>query len=123
MGVEVVNVYGPTEAAIDVTAHRFVLESGSGSGSGSGWQWWCGADWWPIQNVRVYVLDGGLGLVPVGGVSCMWGVRVGAGYLGRGGLTASRFVGIRLWVVGADVSDGGCGAVGWGWVWSLWSGG
>ena len=93
------NLYGPTEATIDATA------------------WWCGSaagGWWqraigsPLPGVRSYVLDGGLGLVPVGVVGELYlgGVGLARGYLGRGGLTASRFadlhgvVGGRLYRTG-----------------------
>jgi amino acid adenylation domain-containing protein len=77
------NLYGPTEAAIDVT------------------QWTCRADGSiqvpigsPISNTRVYVLDGGLGVVPAGvsGELYIAGAGLARGYLGRAGLTAERFV-------------------------------
>jgi acyl carrier protein len=48
-----------------------------------------------VANVRVFVVDEGLRLVPVGvvGELCLGGVGVGRGYLGRPELTAQRFVG------------------------------
>ncbi|WP_460917175.1 amino acid adenylation domain-containing protein [Plantactinospora veratri] len=47
----------------------------------------------PIRGVRVYVLDGVGGLVPVGVPGELWvgGVGVSRGYLGEPGLTADRF--------------------------------
>jgi amino acid adenylation domain-containing protein len=47
----------------------------------------------PLPNLRVYVLDRDLALVPVGvpGEICIGGSGVGWGYLGRPGLTAQRF--------------------------------
>ncbi|WP_154814294.1 amino acid adenylation domain-containing protein [Actinophytocola xinjiangensis] len=78
------NVYGPTEASIDVTA------------------WQCRADddlamvpiGTPMANARVHLLDGHLRPVPVGvpGELYIGGVCVGRGYLGKPGLTAERFV-------------------------------
>ncbi|MGW4248224.1 amino acid adenylation domain-containing protein, partial [Nocardia sp. NPDC004722] len=76
------NLYGPTEAAVDVTA------------------WHCtpgttevpiGA---PIWNTRTYVLDARLQPVAPGVVGELYlaGVQLARGYLGRGALTADRFV-------------------------------
>lgn len=78
------NYYGPTEAAIDVTAWRFDA-----------------ADPYdfvpigrPIQNVRIFVLDSSLERIPIGAVGELHigGVAVCDGYVGRPALTADRFI-------------------------------
>ncbi|MDL2232121.1 amino acid adenylation domain-containing protein [Ruminococcaceae bacterium OttesenSCG-928-L11] len=78
------NLYGPTEAAIDVsyyecppsTRHRFVPIGK------------------PIDNLRLYILDGHGNLQPVGipGELYIGGVGLARGYLNRPELTAERFV-------------------------------
>jgi amino acid adenylation domain-containing protein/non-ribosomal peptide synthase protein (TIGR01720 family) len=81
---ELHNLYGPTEAAVDVTwwacergSERRVVPIGK-----------------PVANTQCYVLDEWGGPVPVGvsGELYLGGVQVGRGYLGRGELTAERFV-------------------------------
>ncbi|MFB4300560.1 amino acid adenylation domain-containing protein [Actinomadura sp. NTSP31] len=79
---ELHNLYGPTEASIDVTS------------------WICPSETdrvaigRPIANTRVYVLDGGMRLVPPGVVGELYlgGAGLARGYLNRPGLSASRFV-------------------------------
>ncbi|MCB1021549.1 MAG: amino acid adenylation domain-containing protein, partial [Acidobacteria bacterium] len=84
LSCELHNLYGPAEAAVDVT------------------EWPCepvdeldsipiGR---PIDNVRVYVLDESLQPVPIGfsGELFLGGVGVGRGYVGRPDLTAERFI-------------------------------
>ncbi|MCF3102091.1 amino acid adenylation domain-containing protein [Streptomyces roseoverticillatus] len=82
-GCRVANIYGPTEATVYATA------------------WYAGDDpdaapliGAPISNVRAYVLDGGLRLVPPGVVGELYlaGAGVARGYVNRPGLTAERFM-------------------------------
>jgi amino acid adenylation domain-containing protein len=82
-GVELHNLYGPAEAAVEVT-------------------WWpCAAGdarpvaiGRPLANVRIHLLDRRLRPVPLGaaGELHIGGTQVGRGYLGRPELTAERFV-------------------------------
>ncbi|GAA2336145.1 amino acid adenylation domain-containing protein [Dactylosporangium salmoneum] len=76
----VTNLYGPTETTIWSTAHPLTDDTVS-----------VGA---PIWNTRAYVLDAALRPVPDGfpGELYLGGAGVARGYLGRPGLTASRFV-------------------------------
>ncbi|HEU0299933.1 MAG TPA: amino acid adenylation domain-containing protein, partial [Longimicrobium sp.] len=80
-GVALYNWYGPTETG-EVTVWRCPPEAARVP---------LGR---PIQNTRMYVLDGGGEPVPVGAVGELYlgGVSVARGYLDRPGLTAGRFV-------------------------------
>ncbi|MDX3100861.1 non-ribosomal peptide synthetase [Nonomuraea angiospora] len=83
-GMAMWNTYGPTECAIDVTAHP-VDPDQAGESVPIGR---------PISGMRVRVLDEEGGLAPIGvpGELCAGGPGVGRGYLGMPALTAERFV-------------------------------
>ena len=113
---ELHNTYGPAEAAVDVTSWRCdpeALAELTRVPLGG-----------PHPNLRLYVLDEDLAMVPIGvpGELYLGGVGVGRGYLGAAGLTADRFVpdpfgsvGSRLYRTGDAVawrSDGTCGVPG-----------
>ncbi|MGW3621436.1 amino acid adenylation domain-containing protein [Micromonospora arida] len=82
--VRVWNTYGPTECAIDVTAHPVDPAQPAGPVP-------IGR---PLPNVRVQVLDADRRPVPVGVVGELYvgGDNLGRGYLHRPDLTAERFV-------------------------------
>ncbi|MEU1635829.1 amino acid adenylation domain-containing protein [Nonomuraea sp. NPDC005701] len=81
-GTVVVNGYGPTETTTFATRHRAPATGGTFP---------IGR---PMDNTRVYVLDGALRPVPPGVVGELHiaGAGVARGYPGRPGLTAERFV-------------------------------
>ncbi|WP_424217345.1 amino acid adenylation domain-containing protein (plasmid) [Streptomyces sp. BI20] len=84
-GVRLVDQYGPTEAAIEVTAWTCRPEDDDGRPVPIGR---------PVWNTRVHVLDGELRQVPPGVVGELYldGAQLAYGYLRRPGLTAERFV-------------------------------
>ncbi|WP_007509290.1 non-ribosomal peptide synthetase, partial [Pseudofrankia saprophytica] len=81
----VINLYGPTETAVWVTAGPW-RDAGAGGGLPPVGR--------PLRNARAYVLDGALMPVPPGTVGELYiaGPFVAHGYLARPALTASRFV-------------------------------
>ncbi|HEX5871806.1 MAG TPA: condensation domain-containing protein, partial [Longimicrobium sp.] len=86
LGGSAANLYGPTETTVWSAALPLAdpaAAAGAAPPIGR-----------PIWNTRVYVLDGGLQAVPCGvwGELYIAGAGVARGYLGRGGLTAERFV-------------------------------
>ncbi|WP_353107594.1 amino acid adenylation domain-containing protein [Gordonia sp. (in: high G+C Gram-positive bacteria)] len=85
----VVNTYGPAEAAVEVTAHTVTGERAPGSAAAGSVP--IGR---PIPNTTAHVLDGWLRQVEPGqtGELYIGGVQLARGYLGRGDLTAGRFV-------------------------------
>ncbi|TWA85533.1 amino acid adenylation domain-containing protein [Azospirillum brasilense] len=83
---ELHNLYGPTEAAVDVThcpASGAGIEGDGGVPIGR-----------PVWNTQLRILDHALRPVPPGAVGELYlcGDQLAIGYLGRPGLTASRFV-------------------------------
>jgi amino acid adenylation domain-containing protein len=80
--VKLHNLYGPTEASIDVTA--FTCERGAETV-------YLGR---PIQNIKVYVLDASLKLLPIGVIGELYlsGVGLADGYLNQPELTSRNFL-------------------------------
>src|SRR5499425_2678179 len=96
-----VNMYGITETTVHVShilLDRHLALTASGNLIGRG-----------IPNLRIYVLDGCLEPVPVGVVGELYiaGAGVGRGYVGRGGLTAERFVADRYGAAGGRMYRSG----------------
>ena len=78
------NLYGPTEAAVEVTYWNCAAEPPCASVP-------IGR---PIANVKTYILDRSLALVPIGvaGELHIGGIAVARGYLNRPELTQERFI-------------------------------
>ncbi|MGW4224518.1 amino acid adenylation domain-containing protein [Streptomyces bauhiniae] len=83
-GTTVLNAYGPTETTTFATLHRVPADAPPGMPP-------IGR---PLDGMRAYVLDAALRPVPPGAEGELYiaGPGVARGYLGRPGLTATRFV-------------------------------
>lgn len=81
LGLELWNMYGPTETTIWSTVARVQRDGPIVVGR-------------PIANTQVYIVDEALQPTPVGvpGELCIAGAGVAKGYLGRPELTAERFI-------------------------------
>ncbi|MDV7175684.1 amino acid adenylation domain-containing protein [Gordonia amicalis] len=82
-GVELHNLYGPTEFTVHATAYAAHPDDTRAVPMGK-----------PVWNARAYVLDSRLQPVPTGVTGDLYlsGTQVARGYHGRAGLTAERFV-------------------------------
>lgn len=78
--VRIFNVYGPTEATIEVS-QKYIKNNNITIGC-------------PIANTQIYILDKNCRPFPIGiaGELCISGDGVGKGYLNRPELTAEKFV-------------------------------
>ncbi|MCL2534854.1 MAG: amino acid adenylation domain-containing protein, partial [Nocardiaceae bacterium] len=79
------NLYGPTETTVQATRYNLAAQDETLGAVPIGA---------PVWNTRAHVLDARLRPVPVGvpGELYLAGVQVARGYVGRGDLTAERFV-------------------------------
>ncbi|MFG3506480.1 amino acid adenylation domain-containing protein [Streptomyces sp. NPDC047821] len=110
-GVPLFNVYGPTEATIQVTSWEAGAAPGNGGTVPIGQ---------PVWNTRLYVLDACLRPVAAGepGELYIAGGQLARGYHGRAALTAERFVadpfggpGTRMYRTGDMVQFSGDGVL------------
>jgi nonribosomal peptide synthetase DhbF len=84
-GARIENIYGPAEATVYATTYVVPADKDPAVAPPIGR---------PLWNMRAYVLDERLGLVPPGvaGELYLAGLGVARGYLNRAGLTAGRFI-------------------------------
>lgn len=80
--IKVVNAYGPTEAADDITIHIMDTLPPDNISIGK-----------PIQNLNIYIVDDAMHLCPIGvkGEICVSGIGVGRGYINDKEKTAKAF--------------------------------
>lgn len=106
---QLLNLYGITETTVHASLREIVADDIAGTGSPIGA---------PLNHLGFFVLDGWLRPVPVGVVGELYvaGAGLGTGYIGRPGLTGSRFVacpwgapGVRMYRTGDLVSWGADG--------------
>lgn len=81
--VQLHNLYGPTECAVDVSYYACVPTDIDPVPIGK-----------PIYNTQLYIVDKYLNPIPIGvvGELCIGGVNVGQGYLNNPTLTAEKFI-------------------------------
>ncbi|MFE7756961.1 amino acid adenylation domain-containing protein [Streptomyces sp. NPDC057429] len=110
-GTVVLHVYGPTETTTFATVHRVRPDDDPGGAAPIGR---------PLDGMRAYVLDAAMRPVPPGAEGELYvaGAGVARGYLGRPGLTATRFVadpfaaaGTRMYRTGDLVRRGADGTL------------
>ncbi|WP_144695839.1 non-ribosomal peptide synthetase [Chitinophaga vietnamensis] len=83
--MEIINGYGPTEAAVDCTSYRFEPGNPRGVNVPIGK---------PLRNARIYIVNEQLQLQPEGipGELCIAGEGLARGYLHNPALTSEKFV-------------------------------
>ncbi|MET8878197.1 amino acid adenylation domain-containing protein, partial [Nocardia sp. NPDC004604] len=108
---ELINLYGPTEFAVDATHSRVAAEIQGAVPIGL-----------PVWNAQAYVLDSRLHPVPSGvaGELYLAGAQLARGYAGRADLTSDRFVanpfgapGARMYRTGDLVTRNADGSIGY----------
>ncbi|MCR3761893.1 amino acid adenylation domain-containing protein, partial [Clostridium felsineum] len=83
--IEIINEYGPTEATVGCTLHRYNYEGNYRNSVLIGK---------PISNTKIFIVDSNYKLLPIGvpGEICIGGDGIARGYLNRPELTAEKFV-------------------------------